>query len=766
MVKKARNIELGEPIQLDLTQRYFQFNRQFAVRDVFDGLVELITNSDDSYHRLHTMGTRDEDGGPILIEIQEQRKGRPSTIRVRDRAEGMTLDDMLVKLGTVGDRRSAEGDRGFMARGARDCTELGEMLVESVKDGRYYACRLTTTAQIIPLNDGQEVNDSLIDSLGIRRRENGTVVSLTIEARHPIPRVGGRLMRELPWHFALRDIMSEQSATQVLVKNLNTPQEAAERLMYRRPDAELVVDENIDVPGYPEATARLQVWRASEAFETTGDRRFRRSGLVIKGKRAIHECSLLSSEFENDPHGARYFGRIECPFIDVLLSEYDDCRAEGHAFPEHNPRLLIDPNRQTGLIRQHPFTGALFQVPTERLRALIAEDRKAAQAQRHEIANRRTKQRLSRLAKAASRFMHEQMEDLSELAAGEDVDNKLFHQVGSIIYPTYIRLGLGEEKTLWMYVSRQYTSSDHTHAAVSADSDAITVLDSILQLSPHPRKEDRLFGTFRIRAEALSDATCVEARVNGLPPAEAIVEVTEQKAEHREFKYPLEFEHAQYRVREGGTRKLRLYAMHPDLVSAETPVKVWTEGDDGVAIRGRCEVVPVAGSNFAQASVTVQGRRLKSNVKIGAFVNGRQAHTFVRVIEKDGGSVPIKIGIRDEDYGNFRAIWAEHEGEPNLLLVSARHKSLRRYLGPAPDFQGQDSPVFRLLLAEIVAESVCRKVLALEAQERAWEFHLADLKDDRAIVDDVLARLHRKIRDFVAEAHAIMLSDREIEELA
>lgn len=107
-------------------------------------------------------------------------------------------------------------------------------------------------------------------------------------------------------------------------------------------------------------------------------------------------------------------------------------------------------------------------------------------------------------------------------------------------------------------------------------------------------------------------------------------------------------------------------------------------------------------------------------------------------------------------------MWAKHEGKPHLLLISARHKSLARYLGPAPDFAGQNTPLFRFLVAEIVAESVCRKALVMEAQERPWDFRWADLKDDHLIADDVLAKMHQRIRDFVANAHASMLSDQEV----
>ena len=51
-------------------------------------------------------------------------------------SEGMTLDEMRDRLGTVGTRSSDEGDRGFMARGAKDCTQLGPMTIESIKDER------------------------------------------------------------------------------------------------------------------------------------------------------------------------------------------------------------------------------------------------------------------------------------------------------------------------------------------------------------------------------------------------------------------------------------------------------------------------------------------------------------------------------------------------------------------------------------------------------------------------------------------------------
>ena len=102
-------MKLGQPLDIHLAARYYQFNRAFAIRDVFDALVELITNSDDSYHRLFRKGIRPDDGGQILIEYLRQHRAN-SVIIVHDRAEGMTLDEMKDRLGDVA--RQELPDRG------------------------------------------------------------------------------------------------------------------------------------------------------------------------------------------------------------------------------------------------------------------------------------------------------------------------------------------------------------------------------------------------------------------------------------------------------------------------------------------------------------------------------------------------------------------------------------------------------------------------------------------------------------------------------
>jgi hypothetical protein len=752
-------MKLGVPIDVKITIRHFDFSRQFAIRDVYDALVELITNSDDSYHRLYKRQLRSDDGGDILIEICKQRKGEPSLIIIYDKAEGMKLETMLEKFGDIGSLQSEAGDRGFMGRGAKDCTVLGRMIIESVKDDKYYKCELTTKPQFIPLED-KNVNKIIRKRLGIERG-NGTVITLGVAPQHRIPRIE-TIIRDLPWHYALRDILSEYSPTKLLIRNLNMPKLKPQKIVYRQPEGELVCAESFIVPGYPEEKVKLKIWRSAETFEDPTER-FRRSGLLIKGERTIHECSLLYPGLEKEPYAKRYFGRLECDYIGHLLNEYDKRRERNEPHLPENPVLLIDPNRQSGLRRDHPFTKALFQIPSEKLRQLIEKEKELDKGTQREIATKETQKRLDELAKAASKFLKQQIEELEELTTDDKVDDEFFSKKGVLIYPTYLNVAIGQIRSLTFYVDRSIFDKEGQEITVTSDDAAVGVLDVPFKLRLHPKRDDRLIGTFRISGEVLKEAVCLQTKGEGVPVAEAMVKVVENKIEEHQFLESLEFEHKLYQAREGSLKTLRLFAKYPEIVTKDTIMNVVSCDSESVPIKGRCHVIPVEGSNYAVGEVVVQGRRLqKKPIEIRASINGDKATTQVRVTQKDESGVPIKFKIVSRSLGVYRAAWSVQQ--PNLLEISATHDSIKRYLGPEPDYAGQEEPYFRVLLAEIIAESVCRKVLELEVKTKPWDFKDDFIGSPEVVVNTVLTHLQKRIRDFVATAHSVMLGSTEIKQ--
>jgi hypothetical protein len=434
------------------------------------------------------------------------------------------------------------------------------------------------------------------------------------------------IMRDLPWHFALRDLVSEDSSTKVLMKNVNQPSIASEKLRYIPPAGSLVCDEVFEVPGYDGVKASLKIWQSREPFEDTASR-FRRSGILIKAQRAIHECSLLLPEFERDQLAKKYFGRLECPHIDTLLREYDERREQQLAHPPDNPSLLIDPNRQQGLIPEHPFTKALFLIPSERLRALVAKDREMERSKQRHVANEETQNRLDRLARKASDFLKRQLEELEDVSKDDDVDKSAFAKHGVLIFPTYLNVGIGQERVLTYYVRSSLVKDRSKTVTIETDDDALTVLGSPFELKSHRTKDDRLVGTFTVRGESLKDSVIIRAICEGLPIQEAIASVVDTTIEERVFENPLEFEYDNYRVREGSKRSLELFAKYPEVIAGPTSVTITSSDSAALPIRGSCELVPVAGSNYARGIVTVQGRKLNVKAVVKATANGREALT-------------------------------------------------------------------------------------------------------------------------------------------
>jgi hypothetical protein len=112
-------------------------------KDVTRAAVELITNSNDSYHRLEDSGLSVD--GRIVVELQ--RKHQNSVLRVCDFAEGMNSDEMDAKVGKYAGATSGfkEGRsvRGLWGRGLKDSIlGLGHGQVSSFWNGIFNRCSL------------------------------------------------------------------------------------------------------------------------------------------------------------------------------------------------------------------------------------------------------------------------------------------------------------------------------------------------------------------------------------------------------------------------------------------------------------------------------------------------------------------------------------------------------------------------------------------------------------------------------------------------
>jgi hypothetical protein len=699
------DVETGRIEYTDIAARQ---DIESAMRgNIIRGLVELITNADDSYVRLEGRPTT----GRILVEVEHRRKGRPYKVVVRDRAQGMDNNEMKVKLTRRGGATSGHLEgvsvRGFLCRGAKDLVAFGPVLYESIKDDRYYWCKLIPPQTYELVKRGQRVMKDHRMRLGIPHG-NGTVATIEVSSRFPVPQ-HRTLVEKLPQFFSLRDIMAD-SRRKVKLVNLNDPSHSGDDLRYRYPEGRVVLDDEFGVEGYPEARARLVIQEAPARFEEERGSSFRQGGILVKSGRAIHEITYFG--LEGNLEAQWFFGELRCDYLDQLIQDYEQLFTNRAEPPPSNPCMLIARTRD-GLVKEHPFVERLYAAAEERLRKLVQEKQEQVRASRTPIENPDTQRSLRKLAAAASRFMERKLREegieLLGVVSGREIPR------GFALIPPFCRMAVGETKTFSL-LARADDCDPSRPVSVKKEGDEIDLSSGQLWLQPRQANAEILSATFRAQALSPTRACMVSACHNGHSD-EAYIEVVAERQD-KEIVPPtkLEFDRDYYRVTHGKSKALLLRAPN-DLVDRHGPlVQVRSDAPEDVVLRGQVvRLALAADGSFWLGSLRIQGRTLGKRGRVTATLGPATAACTIEVVQR-ANAYSFEIKIVPDDFGNQRAKWTVDRCE---LHIAGEHKSIARYLGPGPEFDGQKSAHFRVLLAEIVADNVCRRILEERAEANA-----------------------------------------------
>lgn len=726
-------------VPLDLSNpRYWRQNAQMAVRDVYDALLELITNADDRYEFLGHKGR-------IELEVERRRKGAPNLIRVRDFADGMTLETMRRKLGRVGDRVSgmAEGKhvRGTNSRGAKDVAVLGGVTFESFAgDGRYHSCEISD-AGMFTAHTSQPATGVLRRRLSIPAG-TGTLVTLSVASEVAKVPQHEKLKDQLSQLVPLRDILSSPNR-EVRLTDLNRSR--TDLLTAPSINGHEVRKDRFEVPGYPGAEAKLVIKRATRRLENS-PARFREGGLLIKSRHAIHEATLFAPELEHDSSAAWFFGRLTCEEIEELWNDYDE-RFEKRLKPRpDNPLPIIDPMRKQGLTREHPFVKALFSEALKRLRPLVEEERKKEEKSQARIESNATRQRLRQLEREAAKFMSRYEE---EDEASRDPDDRImgsqFRQKGYSLNPPFAQLIVGHTTQFWFNVNQEVFPeiSAGDIVEVGCATDDITANKRFTPLEPHPTQPAVLRTVWTIKAEKPTRATAVTARVGPIT-AETTVEVLASELERYAHVTSLTFGSKRYSVRKDSRKIIQVLAPMSLVGTSPTPLEI-TCDHRAFTLSGERVLLPRREVGVAICKLRLTASEVECRGQLQARTAGDACKAEVVSLDPLGSS--IKIEIKDVDHKNQRYFW-----RGNVLEIAARHPSLQRYLGESPSFPGQEEKHFRLLLAEIVAEAVCARIISRSTESRPAEY---DEYDWEAYYADYT----RLLTEFLPLAHASQVRD-------
>jgi hypothetical protein len=728
-------VEIVKSKPVEATKRTLIQNAKYAVCDVYDAIVELVTNSDDRYQLLGMPGR-------IEIEVERHRKEEPNILRIRDFADGMTAADMERKLSYEGERVSGMENgkdvRGTNSRGAKDVAALGKVSFQSIAtDGKFHECEITPHLDF-NLGPSRVPSAKLRKEVGI---PEGTGMLVTVEVE-TLPQHES-LRKRVSQLVSLRDILSNPDRT-IVLRDLNRERE--DRLAAPTIEGHDRIKETFEVPGYPGITAKLVIKRAKERFELSSDR-FRLGGILVKSRHAIHEATYFDTRLENDPHALWFYGKITCPYIDDLSSECDDRIDAGLQPRPENPVPIVDPNRKSGLTKKHPFVEVLFRESLRRLRPLVEEERQREEHERASIESATTRKRLNALEAAASKFMEEFAEEDEPARDPDSIDaSKSFRERGFALNPPFCQMVQGQSQRFWLNISQKAYPEFEVGATVQVEclSNHIQADRQFCGLEPHPSQEGILRAFWSVQAKLPTPATGLRVRV-GQINVESVIEVFATEADRYVDITDLCFAKKRYTVRTNSKRK-RVRILAP-LALVSTPQRLdLSSSDPAFTFSGDPTIYPRSELGVSICEVFVNAGTSQASARLSATLGQRQASAEIRSVEQKGTGIKIKLeGI---DLGNQRYRWRQ-----NVLEIAAEHPSLHRYLGPkAENFPGQEAKHFRILLAEIVADAVCTRLVSRNVELCPEDFQGADW-------DTYYAQFDKLRTKFLPIAHRLQIPD-------
>ncbi len=290
-------------------------SRRFA--SIEKALVELITNSDDSYTRLERAGQRVS--GRMRVQYERHRHG--ALLTVADEAEGLAFDKACAVLSYGGAHsllaQGMAGGRGYFGRGLKQAIfGLGSGWLETIRDGRLARIELFRGEDGAYLYDdgGHDREATAADRERLGIPGNGTRVAIVVDSPQASIAQFGALVHALANNIYLRDVLARRHVEVAHLKD-GVEVERSARVQFEEPPSIVLLGP--DLPGqfqyeHQSWPFTLTLKRALEAELTPrGDERT--SGLLVLSGTAVLDCQFF--DYENQVGTEYLFGTVRCPAL-------------------------------------------------------------------------------------------------------------------------------------------------------------------------------------------------------------------------------------------------------------------------------------------------------------------------------------------------------------------------------------------------------------------------------------------------------------------
>ncbi len=455
--------------ELPINPRIVEQLAKATIKNLVDGIVELVTNSDDSYKRMEEK--RKEAFGKIEVYVDRKKGGICENLKVKDWAEGMT-NEGLKKAIVFGSETSGfelgKSVRGLFGRGLKETIiALGEGEIKTVKDGRLCKTKLWFDIKTKkPKYDDEALRESKSTT-----EQNGTEVNIRVtNERIKIPEYK-KFKEQISRHYALRDIISSQKREiKLIFKDLKRELESTTKLSFSYPKEKKVAEEELSLPGFGDKV-KITVYESSESLESPKNNPFGRAGILIKTKGAILDNQLF--KFENDPAGLYFFGEAICDRLAERLREGET--------------EIIDPNRG-GLEWRHEYCQALSKTIEGVLEPIIFDKRKMLERNPEKEVNESTKKMLRKLCNLLNGLAKQELEEIPEVPIDPEPNI-----TSLLIKPEVANILENKPRVFSIYAPTKVVNNEGQEAHIKSDNVDIRPLSSTVQLEKHRKFPEKIW---------------------------------------------------------------------------------------------------------------------------------------------------------------------------------------------------------------------------------------------------------------------------------
>jgi len=704
------SIEVGKEIDMDVDNRVvLQEGKEAIGNNPIMALIELITNSLDSYYRMKkdNKNISEENFGKLDIVIVRKRKGK-CKIGVKDWAEGMSQEEMIDFIHKYGKKTSGKDKykdiRGYFGRGLKDAVVGlgGRGIIVSRKNKK------VTRAEIYVKNKSPKykviynkpVSDDLLEEEGLGCGKTIVLVQFETEENKTMPRFD-KFAEQLTLAVPLREAM-KSGKIKLMQKDNEGNTKRQQPLKYKEPDHTVVYQKNnIRIET---TTFDLILKKAEHSLQQSG--MCRTGGLLIRSGNTIHESTLF--KFDDDPAAQKFFGEVRCDYLDKLINQEE-------------PVIL---GSRRGLNRKYPFINKLKEKVEEKIEPFIQEEKKEKRKKRKIISDE-TRERTKKVRNLLNKFADDELEEIVEghekSREGDKVPAKPPNGFGFI--PPYYKIKQKQSKKILLRAETPSIIPSYSNIEVSSSNENIIIENKEYNIGDSQINDEHGIANIRIdvKGEKPYEKGEIVAQTKDKEDntRKAIAQVEVVPSEQ----YPnngFEFIPSSYRIKVQKKKKIKL-KIDTNLIDEEKKIEVTSDHEDIHLPKQELKVNPEKG--VIEKGIKTYGEKENIKGKIIAKMGSKQTEATVKITSKTPR--PRKSGIiKDINYDTEtpeedviqRVSYANNE-----ITVYTNDKSISKYFQPTVDLEGDIS--CQLICAELFLEAFCNML----AQEKERKGEIIDI---------------------------------------